>query len=67
MNEKSILTIVFQESFDDGEDVKTTCIFEEGSMGLYAVHRNMKKACVAMGFVEESIEKVFGEDIYDDF
>lgn len=65
MTEKSILTIINEDYYDDECD-KVTCIYEKDeTLNIYTVHRMMKKACLSMGYNAELVEKVFGEDIYD--
>lgn len=66
MNERTILTIIGENWFDE-DYWKTTSVFEEDkSLTIYKVHGLMKQACISMGYSSELVEEVFGETIYDD-
>lgn len=66
MKEKTILTIIEDNWFDE-DHWKITSVFEEDeSLTINKVHNLMKQACLNMGYSPAVVEEVFGETIYDD-
>lgn len=65
-DKKEVMTFRVEDEYDNSiKEIRYITNTLEG-MNIYEFHRFCKKAAYAMGYSNDNIEEVFGEDVYSD-